>query len=100
MVKQSAGSFIGRNDKSMKLYAKILSERDSRAGNKGGDEFLEIELSAFGRCVGFIVLETVEDANGEPIQYLLKFAAHNDSLDWVILKEGHQTEGTIQTIIA
>jgi len=100
MVNQSAGSFIGHNNKRMKLYAKIISERDSRAGNKGGDEFLEIELSAFGRRIGFVVLETTEDALGEPAQYLLKFAAHKDSLDWVILKEGHKTEGTIQTIKA
>ena len=84
----------------MKLYAKITSERDGRAGNKGGNEFLEIELSAFGRRIGFVVLETTDDALGEPAQYLLKFAAHKDSIDWVILKEGHKTEGVIQTIKA
>ena len=84
----------------MKLYAKITSERDSRAGNKGGNEFLEIELSAFSRLIGFVVLETTDDALGEPVQYVLKFAAHKDSIDWVILKEGHQKEGTIQTIKA
>ena len=84
----------------MKLYAIVTSERDSRAGKKGGNDYLQMELSAFGRCIGFIVLETVDDANGEPIQYLLKFATHKDSLDWVILKEGHQTEGVIQTIRA
>jgi hypothetical protein len=84
----------------MKLYAKITSERDSRAGNKGGNEFLEIELSAFGRRIGFVVLETTEDALGEPAQYLLKFAPHKDSYDWTILTEGHKTEGVIQTIEA
>jgi hypothetical protein len=84
----------------MKLYAKITSERDSRAGNKGGNEFLEVELSAFGRLIGFVVLETTDDALGEPVQYVLKFAGHKDSIDWVILKEGHQREGTIQTIKA
>ena len=84
----------------MKLYAIVTSERDSRAGKKGGDEYLQIELSAFGRRIGFVVLETTEDALGEPAQYLLKFAAHRDSLDWVILTEGHKTEGVIQTIKA
>ncbi len=84
----------------MKLYAIINSERDSRDSKKGGDDYLEIELSAFGRRIGFVVLETVEDAQGEPAQYLLKFAAHKDSLDWVILKEGHKTEGVIPIIQA
>jgi hypothetical protein len=42
----------------MKLYAKIISERDSRAGNKGGNEYLQIELSAFGKIIGYVVLET------------------------------------------
>ncbi len=84
----------------MKLYAKITSERDSRAGNKGGNEYLQIELTAFGRRIGFVVLETTDDALGEPAQYLLKFAPHRDSIDWTILKEGHKTEGVIQTIKA
>ncbi len=82
----------------MKLYARIISERDSRAGNMGGDEFLEVELSAFGQRIGFVVLETTEDALGEPLQYLLKFATHRDSIDWTILTEGNKTEGVIQTI--
>ena len=84
----------------MKLYAIITSERDSRAGKKGGIEFLEIELSAFGRRIGFVVLETTGDALGEPSQYLLKFAPHKDSYDWTILTEGHKSEGVIQTIKA
>jgi hypothetical protein len=33
----------------MKLYAIVTSERDSRAGKKGGNECLQIELTAFGR---------------------------------------------------
>jgi hypothetical protein len=45
-------------------------------------------------------LETTEDALGEPAQYLLKFAAHRDSIEWTILTEGHKTEGVIQTIKA
>ena len=84
----------------MKLYAIVTSERDSRAGRKGGDEYVQIELSAFGKGVGYVVLETTEDALGRPVQYRMKFAAHRDSLDWVILKEGHKTEGVIQTIQA
>lgn len=84
----------------MKLYATITSERDSRAGNKGGNEFLEIELSAFGKVIGHVVLETTDDADGNPVQYLLKFAPSQDCIDWVILKEGHQKEGVIQTIKA
>jgi hypothetical protein len=84
----------------MKLYAKITSERDSRAGNKGGNEFLEIELSAFGKIIGYVVLETTDDALGNRAQYLLKYAPFLDCFDWVILKEGHQKEGVIQTIKA
>jgi hypothetical protein len=82
----------------MKLYAKITSERDSRAGNKGGNEHLRIELSAFGRIIGFLVLVITDDAIGQPMQYLLKFAPLSNGMDeWVILKEGHQKEGVIQT---
>jgi hypothetical protein len=60
----------------MKLYAKITSERKSRAGNKGGDEYLKIELSAFGKIIGYIVLEVTEDSLYLPVQYLLKFSPH------------------------
>ena len=61
---------------------------------------VQVEFSAFGRRIGFVVLETIEDAMGEPVQYLLKFAPHRDSIDWVILKTGHKTEGAIRTIKA
>jgi hypothetical protein len=84
----------------MKFYATITSERDSRAGKKGGNEYLQIELSAFGKIIGYVVLEITDDALGELAQYLLKFAPHRDSIDWTILKEGHKTEGVIQTIKA
>ena len=84
----------------MKLYATVTSERDSRAGRKGGNEYLQIELSAFGRDIGCVVLEATADAQGEPAQYRLKFANHRDSYDWAILKEGHKTEGVMQTIKA
>jgi hypothetical protein len=85
----------------MKLYAKITSERDSRTANKGGNEYLRIELSAFGRIIGYVFLEINNDAIGQPMQYLLKFAPIVNGMDdWVILKEGHQKEGVIQTIKA
>ena len=84
----------------MRFYATITSERDSRAGKKGGNEFLLVELSAFGKNVGYVVLEITEDAQGEPLQYNLKFAAQRNAIDWVILKQGYQSEGGIQTIKA
>ena len=84
----------------MKLYATITSERDSRAGKKGGNEYLQMELSAFGKSIGCVVLEITGDAMGEPAQYRLKFAPHRDAIDWVILKAGHKSEGVIQTIQA
>ena len=84
----------------MKLYARTISERDSRAGNKGGNDYLRIELSAFGKIIGYIVLEVNDDANGNPVQYLLKFSPSQDGAEWVILKEGHQKEGVLQTIKA
>lgn len=84
----------------MKFYATIISERDSRAGKKGGNEFLQVELSAFGKIVGYVVLEITEDAQGESLQYSLKFASQRNAIDWVMLKQGHQSEGVIQTIQA
>lgn len=84
----------------MKLYAKIISERDSRAGNKGGNEYLQVEFSAFGKTVGYVVLEIVENAPGEPMQFLLKFAGRHNDVDWEILKTGCKPTGVIQTIQA
>ena len=84
----------------MKFYATIISERDSRAGKKGGNEFLQVELSAFGKIVGYVVLEITEDAQGESLHYSLKFASQRNAIDWVMLKQGHQSEGVIQTIQA
>ena len=84
----------------MKLYAKVISERDSRPANKGGDKFLAIELSAFGKTIGHVELEITDDAEGRPVQYLLKFTASRERTDWIILKAGHQKEGVIQTIKA
>lgn len=84
----------------MKLHAIFTSQSNRRINRTNGDEYVEIELSAFGRHIGRVVLETTDDATGTPVQYLLKFAAHRNSLDWVILTEGHKTEGVIQTIQA
>jgi hypothetical protein len=84
----------------MKLYARITSERDSRARNKGGNEFLHIELSAFGKVVGHLVLKITDDAAGRPMRYRLKFAPSLDSDEWGILKEGHQQADVLQTIKA
>ena len=84
----------------MKIYATITSERDSRAGKKGGNEFLQVELSAFGKIIGYVVLEITEDAAGEPTQYLLKFASHRDAVDWVTIRQGHKSEGVIRIIKA
>ena len=84
----------------MKFYATFTSERDSRAGKKGGNEYLQIELSAYGKIISYVVLETIEDAQGEPVQYLLKFAPHRDSIDWMVLKAGNKSEGVINTFQA
>ncbi len=84
----------------MKIYATITSERDSRAGKKGGNEFLQVELSAFGKIIGYVVLEITEDAAGEATQYLLKFASHRDAVDWVTIRQGHKSEGVIHIIKA
>jgi hypothetical protein len=84
----------------MKLYAKIISERDSRAGNKGGNQYLQVEFTAFGKIAGYVVLEILEDAQGEPTQFLLKFAPHHNDVDWEMLKTGRKSEGAIQTIQA
>jgi hypothetical protein len=84
----------------MKIYATITSERDSRAGKKGGNEFLQVELSAFGKIIGYVVLEITHDAAGEPIQYLLKYAPRRDAIDWVTIRQGHKSERVIHIIKA
>ena len=77
----------------MKLYVTVTSERNSRTAKKGGDEFLEIELSAFGKNVGRLILETQVDGSDGANQYLLKFSPSSASNDWTILKEGGRHEG-------
>lgn len=84
----------------MKIYATITSERDGRAGKKGGNQFLQVELSAFGKIIGYVVLEITGDAAGEPVQYLLKFASHRDAIDWATIRQGHKSEGVIRIIKA
>jgi len=84
----------------MKFYATITNERGGRAGKKGGNEFLQVELSAFGKIVGYIVLEAHQDARGEPSVYILKFASQPDSFDCVLLKYGNKSEGVIHTLQA
>lgn len=41
---------------SMKLYATVTSERESRLVKKGGDEFIRIELSVKNKIIGQIEL--------------------------------------------
>ena len=84
----------------MKFYATITNERGGRAGKKGGNKFLEVELSAYGKIIGYIVLEIPEGGLGEPVRYHLKYAPHRDSFDWVLLKQDHKSEGVIHTIQA
>ena len=72
----------------MRLYATITSERDSRPGKKGGNESLRVELSAFGKLVGQVVLEIVEDSEGRPTHYVLKFSPGSDHADGITLTEG------------
>jgi hypothetical protein len=88
------------DNREMKLYTTIISERDSRPARKGGSEYLRMELSAFGKIIGYVLLEVTEDAEGNPVQYLLKFSPFQNCDEWIILKEGHQKEGVIQSIKA
>lgn len=81
----------------MRLYATVTSERASKG--QGGNDFLEIAIKAFDRetVVGDILVQVVDDADGKPTQYLISWRAIEDS-GYTILKEGHETEGTIQRI--
>lgn len=83
----------------MKLYATTTSERASKG--QGGNDYLEIELKAFDRVrpVGRILLEILKDAEGKPKQYIIEFQDPERDEEWEILKEGHEEQGTIQTII-
>lgn len=44
------------SNSSMKLYATVTSERDSRPAKKGGDQRIEIELMVGNKRVGIIIL--------------------------------------------
>lgn len=85
----------------MKLYATMRSERASRDVKKSADEYIEIELSAFGKRKITLVFEVNTDANDKPVQYLLKYALDAEAKryrggEWAIIEEGHKTEGIIQ----
>lgn len=83
----------------MKLYVKSTSERAAKG--QGGNRYIEIELLAFDRenPVGIILLEVLEDSDGKRKQYIVQFQDPEFPEEWEILKEGHEDEGTIQTII-
>mgnify|MGYP001413781361 CR=1 FL=1 len=83
----------------MKLYSTTTSERASKG--QGGNEYIEIELKAFDRNkpVGIILLEVLKDSKDKPKQYIIQFKDPDFDEEWEILKEGHEEEGTIQTII-
>lgn len=80
----------------MKLYATVTSERATKG--QGGNDYIEIELKAFDRVhpIGNIILEVTTDGSDENRQYLLTW---KDALwdDRMILREGHEKEGLIQT---
>lgn len=81
----------------MKLYATVTSERASKG--QGGNDYLEIELKAFDRLhpIGYLLMSVHEDAEGHKDQYLLTFKRDDDD-EPIILLEGHQFEGEIQSI--
>lgn len=79
----------------MLLYAEIASERASRPARKGGDEYLEIDLSAFGKKVGELLLQVMTDQTGAVNQYLLSYRLTARD-EWQIIQEGHKAEGIVQ----
>ncbi len=87
-----AGSLLGFPGAGLRrIHVTIDQERGGRAGKKGGDELLQMELSAFGRGIAlpFWKGRTTRKA-GRSIPH--KFAPNKGSSDWVTLKEGHQTK--------
>ena len=79
----------------MKLYCSLESEKGGRTAKKGGDMFIEITLSAYGKKIGEIVLETNTDANDVENQYHVKYHP-SFSDEWYTIEEGHKKEGVIQ----
>lgn len=79
----------------MRLYATVKSERASKG--QGGNTNLVIELKAFDRLnpIGEIILEVMEDSDGNLNQYLLTWK-DPDMENSMILREGHEKEGVIQ----
>lgn len=80
----------------MKLYATVTSERASKG--QGGNEYVDIELKAFDRehPIGVISLHVCDDGDERPKQYLITWKDKYMD-DAMILFEGHEDEGTIQT---
>lgn len=87
----------------MKLCATLTTERGKKV-SKTGNDFIDIELSAFKDIVGHITIHLVTDTNDEMNQYLIEWhprgldAGEKDYIDPVILKEGHSVEGEIQVL--
>jgi len=78
----------------MKLHATVTSERATT--RLEGNEYISIDLFAFDRenPIGNIVLEVMEDAEGNGKQWLLTWkATHRE--DRYILQEGHAETGII-----
>lgn len=88
----------------MNLSAKVTFDGKRVAVNKFADECIELELTAFGKTVGHIAIDVLDDADGEENQYIVKwypagFDADAEGYeDPVILKEGHKVEGVIQCL--
>ena len=85
----------------MKLHARMVSDKGLREEKKSGDEFIEIDLIAFNKKIGTLVLETIEDAEGKPNMYMVKYAFDDDTRrykggEWAIIEEGHRDEGVVQ----
>lgn len=81
----------------MKLYATVTSERASKG--QGGNKHIVIELRAFDRDtpIGELCFYVTDDADGKPKQYMLTWRDNSWDDEVMILREGHEDEGLIQT---
>lgn len=80
----------------MKLYATISPSRKARVAKKGDDERLIIELSAFNKVLGEIMLEVLGDGENKPSQYLLTYLPNEEGSEAIIIEEGHREQGILQ----
>ena len=73
-----------------KLYAELTSDKNSKKLGKGGDDFVNLELTVKGRYVGSIELQLLNDmADGvEKDEYLVKFY-RNEEEDPKIIAQGN-----------